>query len=72
MVMETYCKGAYGSGGGGGGGGGGSGGGWGGGLHARAALSCLRVLCAGAGGEPWVAARVASEPGLLDAVREVR
>lgn len=37
----------------------------------RAALSCLRVLCAVAGRAPWAAERVASEPGLLDAVREV-
>ncbi|CBN79269.1 Protein of unknown function [Ectocarpus siliculosus] len=36
----------------------------------RAALSCLRVLCAVAGRAPWAAERVASEPGLLDAVRE--
>lgn len=37
----------------------------------RAALSCLRVLCAVGGRAPWAAERVASEPGLLDAVREV-
>ncbi|CAN0031660.1 unnamed protein product, partial [Ectocarpus fasciculatus] len=36
----------------------------------RAALSCLRVLCAVGGRAPWAAERVASEPGLLDAVRE--
>ncbi|CAB1100251.1 unnamed protein product [Ectocarpus sp. CCAP 1310/34] len=39
-------------------------------LRPRAALSCLRVLCAVAGRAPWAAERVASEPGLLDAVRE--
>ncbi|CAN0507709.1 unnamed protein product, partial [Ectocarpus sp. 12 AP-2014] len=39
-------------------------------FHPRAALSCLRVLCAVAGRAPWAAERVASEPGLLDAVRE--
>lgn len=43
----------------------------GGGLHARAALSCLRVLCATARRAPWAASKVAHEPGLLDAVREV-
>lgn len=44
----------------------------GGGLHARAALSCVRVLSAVAARAPWAAARVASEAGLLKAVREVR
>ncbi|CAN0134606.1 unnamed protein product [Ectocarpus sp. 4 AP-2014] len=39
-------------------------------FHPRAALSCLRVLCAVAGRAPWAAERVASEPGLLEAVRE--
>lgn len=40
-------------------------------MQPRAALSCLRVLCAVAGREPWAAERVAREPGLLDVVREV-
>ncbi|CAM9864397.1 unnamed protein product [Scytosiphon promiscuus] len=39
-------------------------------IRPRAALSCLRVLCAVAGRAPWAAERVAREPGLLDAVRE--
>lgn len=41
-------------------------------MQPRAALSCLRVLCAVAGRAPWAAERVAREPGLLDVVREVR
>lgn len=38
----------------------------------RAALSCLRVAIAIARRAPWAAARVAVEPGLMDAAREVR
>lgn len=41
-------------------------------LHPRGMLCCLRVLCAVAGRAPWAAERVASEPGLVEAVREVR
>lgn len=41
-------------------------------VHPRAALSCLRVLCAVSRRAPWAAARVASERGLLEGVREVR
>lgn len=41
-------------------------------LHPRGMLSCLRVLCAVAGRAPWAAERVAREPGLVEAVAEVR
>lgn len=41
-------------------------------LHLRGMLSCLRVLCAVASRAPWAAERVASEHGLVEAVREVR
>lgn len=41
-------------------------------LRPRAALSCLRILCAVAGRAPWAAAKIARQPGLMTAVREVR
>lgn len=43
-----------------------------GGLHPRAALSCLRILRAIAERASWAAVRITREPGLLEAVKEVR
>lgn len=42
------------------------------GFHPRAALSCLRILRTIAERASWAAVRITHEPGLLEAVREVR